>query len=178
MCLKCVINVSQVCHKSGTFDLKSKSWKTKGRKFQKTQNFFVFFEKVIVFENSKIDKIWKFVKLKIVECSKKNLKENFENLWYFVFSSSFVRRKNTKNEKISWRVWSWLRTNAGGMPNTCKSNEISFLFPKEKLQWRTGEEHVRTYLLAGDNTGKLLLIPHNAEERKGNHQKRGLRLIS
>ncbi len=46
------------------------------------------------------------------------------------------------------------------------------------IQWRTGEEHVRTYLLAGDNNGKLLLIPHNAEERKGNYQKRGLRLIS
>ncbi len=49
---------------------------------------------------------------------------------------------------------------------------------KKGLQWRTGEEHVRTYLLVGDNNGKLLLIPHNAEERKGNHQKRGLRLIS
>ena len=24
--------------------------------------------------------------------------------------------------KLYWRVWSWLRTNAGGMPNTCKSN--------------------------------------------------------
>ena len=24
---------------------------------------------------------------------------------------------------VSWRVWSWLRTNAGGVLNTCKSNE-------------------------------------------------------
>ena len=23
-----------------------------------------------------------------------------------------------------WRVWSWLRMNAGGMPKTCKSNEV------------------------------------------------------
>jgi len=53
-----------------------------------------------------------------------------------------------------------------------------FFVSKKGLQWRTGEEHVRTYLLAGDNNGKLLLIPHNAEERKGNCQKRGLRLIS
>ena len=27
--------------------------------------------------------------------------------------------------KIKLRVWSWLRTNAGGAPNTCKSNEES-----------------------------------------------------
>ena len=24
-------------------------------------------------------------------------------------------------EQIKWRVWSWLRMNAGGVPNTCKS---------------------------------------------------------
>ena len=27
------------------------------------------------------------------------------------------------NINVSWRVWSWLRMNAGGMLNTCKSNE-------------------------------------------------------
>ena len=25
-----------------------------------------------------------------------------------------------------WRVWSWLRVNAGGVPNTCKSNDEAF----------------------------------------------------
>ena len=28
----------------------------------------------------------------------------------------------TSNESLKWRVWSWLRLNAGGRPNTCKSN--------------------------------------------------------
>ena len=28
---------------------------------------------------------------------------------------------------LLWRVWSWLRTNAGGVLNTCKSNEIKKL---------------------------------------------------
>ena len=40
-------------------------------------------------------------------------------------------RKHSKNDfiQLSWlryhllRVWSWLRMNAGGVPNTCKSNE-------------------------------------------------------
>ena len=27
---------------------------------------------------------------------------------------------------ILWRVWSWLRTNAGGVLNTCKSNEVDW----------------------------------------------------
>ncbi len=43
---------------------------------------------------------------------------------------------------------------------------------KGRLQWRTGEEHVRTYLLVGDNSGKLLLIPNNAEELKVKTAKR------
>ena len=29
-----------------------------------------------------------------------------------------------------WRVWSWLRMNAGGMPKTCKSNEMAFWEPR------------------------------------------------
>ena len=33
------------------------------------------------------------------------------------------RKRFTKNNEQSnkWRVWSWLRINAGGVPNTCKS---------------------------------------------------------
>ena len=39
---------------------------------------------------------------------------------------------------ILWRVWSWLRTNAGGVLNTCKSYETieSLLL---KVEWQTGE---------------------------------------
>ena len=35
--------------------------------------------------------------------------------------------KSIKHEKYKffWRVWSWLRINAGGMPNTCKSNGLA-----------------------------------------------------
>ena len=33
-------------------------------------------------------------------------------------------------------------------------------------EWRTGEERVRIYLSAGDNLGKLRLIPHKPERGK------------
>ena len=41
---------------------------------------------------------------------------------------------NISSSHIQWRVWSWLRMNAGGVPNTCKSNESS-----SEDEWRTGE---------------------------------------
>ena len=57
------------------------------------------------------------------------------------------------------RVWSWLRTNAGGVPNTCKSNGVKsfgFLLSGERVSnaWET-------CLSVGDNSWKRLLIPHN-----------------
>ena len=49
--------------------------------------------------------------------------------------------------------------NAGGRPNTCKSNGStgSLLLGGE---WRTGEEYIGIYLVVGDNLGKPGLIPH------------------
>ena len=38
--------------------------------------------------------------------------------------SQFASKFWVTNYKL--RVWSWLRTNAGGVPNTCKSNEAFF----------------------------------------------------
>ena len=44
---------------------------------------------------------------------------------------------------LNMRVWSWLRMNAGGVLNTCKSNEALYLifFGNEDFvtEWRTGE---------------------------------------
>ena len=37
-----------------------------------------------------------------------------------------------------WRVWSWLRTNAGGVLNTCKSNAEAWCLHWVD-EWRTGE---------------------------------------
>ena len=42
---------------------------------------------------------------------------------------NFLEVKFTKNRtdyfKNQWRVWSWLRTNAGGVSYTCKSSEAA-----------------------------------------------------
>ena len=40
---------------------------------------------------------------------------------------------------IHKRVRSWLRMNAGGVPNTCKSSEVKF---SDLTERRMGEEHV------------------------------------
>ena len=63
------------------------------------------------------------------------------------------------------RVWSWLRTNAGGVPNTCKSNgaeSFGFLLSGERVSnaWRT-------CLSVGDNSWKRLLIPHDTARSHG-----------
>ena len=63
------------------------------------------------------------------------------------------------------RVWSWLRTNAGGVPNTCKSNGefADWGFGQLKLILSGGRASNAwvTCLSEGDNSWKRLLIPHN-----------------
>ena len=45
--------------------------------------------------------------------SSKEFQRNNERIIFFIIE---------KWNNFLWRVWSWLRTNAGGVPNTCKSN--------------------------------------------------------
>ena len=57
--------------------------------------------------------------------SRKNEESEWDNtLVYRMSLTKFWRRRwqFIEVKKFYWRVWSWLRTNAGGMPNTCKSN--------------------------------------------------------
>ena len=45
------------------------------------------------------------------------------------------KSKRLNNSLLQWRVWSWLRMNASGRLNTCKSNgKVS----SEIHEWRTG----------------------------------------
>ena len=69
--------------------------------------------------------------------------------WKFFYILFLVRGTKTvkgldKLESLSWpgknfyqRVWSWLRMNAGGVPNTCKSSEAlaSELSGEEACDW-------------------------------------------
>ena len=48
---------------------------------------------------------------------------------YFWVRDRLNERSRQRNvlrivRQVLWRVWSWLRTNAGGMPNTCKSSGL------------------------------------------------------
>ena len=48
----------------------------------------------------------------------------FEN-WAKNYVNSFDSQELNLIKFFLLRVWSWLRMNAGGMPKTCKSNEVA-----------------------------------------------------
>ena len=43
--------------------------------------------------------------------------------WSVAQANCKLYKKQQKDSIFLWRVWSWLRVNAGGVPNTCKSND-------------------------------------------------------
>jgi len=59
---------------------------------------------------------------------------------------------------LQWRVWSWLRMNASGRPNTCKSYGIRS-FGTDESGGRVRNAYA-TYLILRDSPGKPGLIPH------------------
>ena len=66
------------------------------------------------------------------------------------------------------RVWSWLRMNAGGVPNTCKSNEAPYRILRMKVWWLSGGRVSNAWVtcpVQGDNSWKRLLIPHKRTRR-------------
>ena len=94
--------------------------------------------------------------------------------------SSNCERKCSKERRSSWkdwyslrtdintivlRVWSWLRTNAGGVPNTCKSNEALRQISSERSwRWLSGGRVSNAWATCpseGDSVWKRTLIPHN-----------------
>ena len=74
------------------------------------------------------------------------------------------------------RVWSWLRTNAGGMPNTCKSNGTFTFELFGAIKFTESGERVSnawtTCLAEGDSLWKLRVIPHKLELGIENKRKR------
>ena len=71
-------------------------------------------------------------------------------------------------DTILLRVWSWLRTNAGGVPNTCKSNGDKRWFDDslllDFLAYLSGGRASNAWATCpseGNNSWKRLLIPHN-----------------
>ena len=56
------------------------------------------------------------------------------NIRWRTYTSNFL--------KFKWRVWSWLRLNAGGRPNTCKSNGNSKIACY--LSWRVADGWVKS----------------------------------
>ena len=101
-----------------------------------------------------------------MDCLSVSEKTANENSWVINASSKLFRKFDLSSKEFRYnflRVWSWLRTNAGGVPNTCKSNgakPFGTLLSGERVSNAWG-----TCLSVGDNSWKRLLIPHNTFER-------------
>ena len=92
---------------------------------------------------------------------------------------------SVQNQTFNMRVWSWLRMNAGGVLNTCKSNgKIWLVYFSEYFSGGRVSNTWATCLQDWDNRGKLLLIPdmttlpHGRGVKGAIHLKMGSRLIS
>ena len=90
----------------------------------------------------------KLIKIQLIEQANSSISLN-----RIKRKQDFFRSRKLYQKK--W-VWSWLRMNAGGMPNTCKSNAVFFCFmqlhsAQRSTGWRTGEERVRIYQADGVN---------------------------
>ena len=90
--------------------------------------------------------------------NKANLKTVNRNLFLIwkARSSGWIKTFNM-------RVWSWLRMNAGGVLNTCKSSEAAELILRMIFSWLSGGRVSNAWVtcpIPGDNSWKRLLIPH------------------
>ena len=94
----------------------------------------------------------------LTKLSQTTTTENLDN-WTVMQSRKFLKRtkrtrltdepKNSKRERsrrktkaivqtvdrLNMRVWSWLRMNAGGVPNTCKSNGVWIRKSSDGIVW-------------------------------------------
>ena len=61
----------------------------------------------------------------------------FESKQISEVNSQAIIWSRLKRLIFKMRVWSWLRTNAGGVPNTCKSSELNSRIPSG---WFVGRE--------------------------------------
>ena len=114
-------------------------------------------------------KIDSFTRITAVEIPQKNIR-----IWTNPKSVNFWNGKtltfnHDKDYKLYLRVWSWLRINAGGVLNTCKSNGVFLPRPrklasKESFEILSGgrvSNAWATCLSEGDNVWKQTLIPHD-----------------
>ena len=135
--------------------------------------------------------LWYYVRVVSERCSRATqiLENDTESrrtrVWFFgvtfkrdsQFEMSFELEGKTLrfNTGFNTRVWSWLRTNAGGVPNTCKSSGDS---EELALSYSSGgrvSNAWATCLLLGDNASKDVLIPRKTTVPHGTGVKGAIR---
>ena len=104
-----------------------------------------------------------------------------------IFTSRSERDSQFVNEFWTWRktsgfdtgfntrVWSWLRTNAGGVPNTCKSSGDCGELAQSNSSGGRVSNAWATCLKQGDNASKDVLIPRKTTAPHGAGVKGGIR---
>ena len=113
--------------------------------------------------------------LKTIQRTNKKRNSRFERNWAKnACEVECVGAHETWQEDgLNIRVWSWLRTNAGGVLNTCKSNE------DEDFGFHSSGGRVSNAWAIcpteGDNNWKQLLIPHKTTRPHGHGVKGAIR---
>ena len=85
-------------------------------------------------------------------------------------SDFWERQRNLPSkfcEGLNIRVWSWLRTNAGGVPNTCKSSGDNGELAQSCFSGGRVSNAWAICPVQGDNNWKQLLIPHETTMSHG-----------
>ena len=122
------------------------------------------------FQNNFSKKCWQNI-LKVVTYISRQYDDNEPKQINTLITLSLIISKFINNRvrlNFLLRVWSWLRTNAGGVLNTCKSNEwLKTDFLGKKIWWFSGERVSNTWetcLSQRDSHRKRWLIPHDIRE--------------
>ena len=130
--------LNRPCQKVGEFEEIQRTWIV-GKEFERSSDFRTTqFSKRIKMESQVHFDLENFFRIKILNVS-----------------------EETSN--FNMRVWSWLRMNAGGVPNTCKSNgrfEKSLRMILKVVSGGRVSNAWGTCLCPGDSSWKRLVIPH------------------
>ena len=125
-CLRkaCVIHSALLCLHSHSGTRPETNWKKRVKRRKKRENFLDDFWK----EKTKSDLCTRFRNNGSDNLSKRERQVLWSDVrrkritWGEVFYRYALLVERLKIETLQWRVWSWLRMNASGRPNTCKSS--------------------------------------------------------
>ena len=117
----CICNRVVFSEMKNKWKISEKSWKNSWR--ERKKSYLCTRKTTGTTVNGKMEVVWRS---SLNEWSKQSLKgkevHKKRTLSILADRSGRDRIIYTRISNLQWRVWSWLRMNASGRPNTCKSN--------------------------------------------------------